>query len=797
MELTNLKHELTIAGSPAVEIDEPVGFDSLKVTIKRGNYHGISVAMSETDLEFYDSNNHKAATLLKTAYESDIETEIEYKAYDRDTLEVAYQGQVDLSTYSENAGAYFSVRCQVGEINAKTTFNNRVETKIDLNTDTTLDGTTLTHSYPWQRIEIPAKTIIYTNQIKQKYPLTWTEATSPTGRYHTAAGQRYQFIGLQLSDRTELAEFGDFNTGLTDIASDITVPSGEILDNLNLLDYYQPIYSKGDESAFYSKFGVQDYSIDIDIEIALTAESKLFDDTPHADPSSGTWTGKDLYYRAKLVLIDGAATFGSALQYPLASSAELQVTNSAATSSYSFTLQTTLTGVNPNHLILGIIMYAEPKETNPGHPERNAPNRILQANIVTYTTTDEGGLTMKLNSKRTEPLEADTLLVHEAANKIAEVISEEDLNVTSDYYSRQDSPVNPKTRDAITGVGIGDGSLKAITQGYKMRGLATTNEQDRSWAMSFKDLIEALNSIDCIGWGFSEESGSTKIRIEPWEWFYKNTTTLTLTSPNGMTRSIDADRVVTALTIGYKKYTETDEINSSDTIHGERSFNTNSKIMNKEETSLCDFIADNFAIEETRRKALASGDTSDFKYDDKTFILELKAALTGSTAPYGLEYHVANDSIRPYTQAINMYMPDECYNLRISPRRNAGRWQSYVAQFNSTRDFKFVTGKMNCSAAYQTRPDGVNSADGKFYYYHKTAGTTYETFEDGTLLNDGEITRKERVTLTYPLTQAEFAALKAAPYGLIKVDGVDYWLQEAKYEIKTGKTDFTLIPKID
>jgi hypothetical protein len=35
----------------------------------------------------------------------------------------------------------------------------------------------------------------------------------------------------------------------------------------------------------------------------------------------------------------------------------------------------------------------------------------------------------------------------------------------------------------------------------------------------------------------------------------------------------------------------------------------------------------------------------------------------------------------------------------------------------------------------------------------------------------------------------------ANPYGIIRVDGEDYWLKEMQYEVTSGETEFKLIPK--
>ena len=127
MELTKLTHTLTIGGISHV-IDEPIGFDGLKTKISRGTYHGVSAEVSVSKLEFYNNGGRNAATLIRDAYNTDIDTEIAYTVTD-ETGEQLYSGVLDLSTYSETIGNATKISVNVGEVGIKTTFNNRSETE--------------------------------------------------------------------------------------------------------------------------------------------------------------------------------------------------------------------------------------------------------------------------------------------------------------------------------------------------------------------------------------------------------------------------------------------------------------------------------------------------------------------------------------------------------------------------------------------------------------------------------------------------------------------------------------------
>lgn len=151
------------------EINEPIGFDDFKMTMKRGDYHGMSVEVSEMTLEFYGT----AADMIKAAYQTDLDTELTYKiTMDNDVM---FTGVIDLTTYEEQYSEYYSVSCKVGEVGVKTTFNNRSETEIDLNGTKTVDGLALAHTYTWNKLSIPYKTINYTDYAYQKTTTTYRE----------------------------------------------------------------------------------------------------------------------------------------------------------------------------------------------------------------------------------------------------------------------------------------------------------------------------------------------------------------------------------------------------------------------------------------------------------------------------------------------------------------------------------------------------------------------------------------------------------------------------------------------
>jgi hypothetical protein len=766
MDLTKLEHYLIIGGVRTA-IDEPVGFDGLKTTIKRGDYHGVSAEVSIGTLEFYNTPNHRAADMIRAAYNSDIDTEVGYLVTDKDGVEV-YSGVVDLATYSEKSGNSTKISCKVGEVGIKTTFNNRTETEVDMNRTTTIDGAAIKTGITPLRLRIPARSVVYTNLMQARETVVWDKDNAAQGEdFHLADDVSHQWINIPITGMPIFHEFGEqMLQPYAVYGSADTKPSDPRVGDNVICDFGNLLFDKG--SSFDEKFGSDSkYDIEMDVTVTVELGSPLFTNSP---------TGGIQEMTADFVLVDETMTMADPvlLQTYVANAGQQTYTNDAL--SKTFNIKTTLTGRTEQKLALGLSMRNRNfYEDNIGvHRYFNNPSSIK-------VTVKEGSyIRMTLMSKTTtKDIYAETILVHNALNHIVECISENQLQCKSNFYK------TPNSYDASGGVSCGNGGLKAITNGYKIRGLCSDGETERNMPLSFKDMVEAMDTQDCIGWGFVEENGKLVVRVEQWRWFYKDNVILTINNPKEKTLAIDTDWLITSLKIGYKKYTTNEDINAIDSIHSERTFTSQIKSVSNTKEKLCKFIADNFAIEETRRKAM-DADTEEFKYDENIFIFELNCGNGGgSRFSYVICTNRANN-------VFNVSNPQESYNMALSPRRMAENWAWRMATFNSDSPLEMTKGTVNYKAAFGIRQNSTISPPYYTYYYPTP---TKVIAEDDPIVNSKPLFRAETLKIEYPLTISQYQAVKRNPYGLIIVDGAKYWLKEMRFEFKTGKAELTLIPK--
>ncbi len=808
------------------EISEPIGFDNLKMKMKRGDYHGISAEVSEQALEFYGT----AAEMIREAYSQDLDTVVTYSV--TTDGEEMYSGVLDLSTYEEQRSDYCSVSCKVGEVGVKTTFNNRSEVEVDMNGTKTIDGNKLTHSFPWVNLKIPQKDILYINKLITESDCPVVCGTNTDGKTKLIGTSFQNFISL-FPCKVQYNEYGT-------LGNLVNVISGEKKGSSNINQRYEGITftDHNDMKLWERNYGEEwdnqygnasTHTVIADLKVKLKFLGNIFSYTAtNGDIVLIPWPENDWKLHCRLILVAGNTLIaqGEIVDFYDNASGTNDVgvektltLNCKTTASINDTL---ILGIEFTHTTAGYTYFLD------GTPVAFALNldTEFQATILQGSYVE----TQMFDDYTDSSVSADFLFVHEALNKISETISENALTVKSNLYSRNDSVVNAHTPSGTSEFEqkFGLGALRVITNGYKIRELYTDGDQQRNMPISFKTMMEALNAIDCIGWGFSEEDGKTYIRVERWSWFYQTgSPILSITAPKEVKTAIDTSMVITELKIGYKKYNTNEDFAAIDNIMSERTFTTNTKAISNSVSKLCEFIADNYAIELTRRAATTLKSTEEFKYDENIFIFSVWARFFLTQT-----YFISPDIVKADS---SLHQYEKTYNAKISPARNAYRWIDRLFCVAGLKPFVCTAGTVNYKALITTKtkksttildpssatnyytPDPVNTIPS--YTYGEETGVAqnaenltlreryYKTYQDISnqmkgVESDGDliiprIFKAETIEFSYPLSVAEYKKVKANPYGLIEVDGVLGWIKEFTYSFVDGTATFKLIPKAD
>lgn len=709
------------------QIDEPIGFDGLTTQLQRHDFHGIGAESSVDTLEFYG----RAAWIIKDAFQTDIDTEIIYEVIAGE--EEIFKGAVDLSTYKELQGDYQSVSCRVGEIGAKTTFNNRVETEIDLDDPKTVDGVEIEKA-EWLNLHIPLKHLLYTNTSKQDKESTISTSGGYNPRPETGVyvGTKAPYIFLPIGEVTnnEFGKFGVVNPYSTDDLSNV---DSQYMANEDHIDTYGP-----------------DTIAEIEIKLKATIERR-----------DGGWASSantNIRWHLEARDTEGHVAKGGEQSIPASN-----FNDEGATFDLSCELNAALMagGGIQYYLVFDFDM----------------PSGATSRYFWSHITIHKGSyVKMKMydNIEEKEQVNADMLLVQDALSTVIKSISENELDLRSEWYANTLRP--------------GGGALKALTNGYKIRGLFTDEDNKRNMPMSFKALIQSLDAIDCIGWGFSNEDGRTCVRVERWDWFYKDNIILELDNAAELNIEVDTNRITTELQIGYKKYATQDQYNSIDSPHGTRTFVNGIKAMSNSISKECEFVADNYAIEETRRAKTNVNETEETSYDESIFVFELQKDVVDETSES--TYQIAHSA----TGATNAGRGEELINAKITPRHMAARWRESLFTANNSTPLRFTTGEINYRAEFGVVPEV--DYDGRVWSYTlRTFATTDPQTENDDIQYTPAMLRAEKITFSYPLTIGQYKKIKANPYGIIRVNGIDGWIQDFKYSFAEGMAEFTLIAK--
>ena len=739
-----------------IEIEEPIGFDGFKTTIKRDDdYHGMSAESSVGELEFYGN----AIALIRDAYNENVDSKLIYKAIlDGETI---YEGVIDLSTYKEIRAKYNSIYCKIGEIGAKTTFNQRSDVDIDLNDDTDYAGTALAKNYPWQKLLIPPKNIIYTNIVEQEETLTYSGDNN--ANWHMPDDFRYALL-VMLPENQKTNEFGSVDISGLNGYCGVVPTDGSDWDGI-----ISHFFLKSGED-WDAKFGNSSkYSVKMNLKISLLGGGeRTFTDGHIGDDPSIEFTPIVFYYRnkrANIIKQFSTQKYTYDETFPFLHN-------------FTFDIKCTLTNLTYEKLYVAIKV----QNNNYYHGYVNNP--------FAYKVTLAAGsyIKMKLDSVKNEGVRADMMLVGDALSKIVAKISEQQLEMKSDWFKFDISTYGEK---------IGGGALKAITDGYKIRGSYSDGYTARTLPMSFKTMIESINALDCIGWGFSMENGKLVIRVERWDWFYKNDVLIEINDAEEITRAIEPSSVVTEVNIGYKKYTTNDEISSVDSMHGERTFVSDITSVSNSKKLQCEFIADNYAIELTRRNALLKSD-SEYKYDENVFVFSLERHLDfdqdGNKEADSLA--VANDIDLSKTFQ-NIMKPSQLINAILSPERCLWRWNGLLFLANGAERLKFSSGKLNFSAKFGTTKSRYTQDSSLMYLDDELQQYEQYYSENGDVYKISRKFKAEVVELEYPMTFEQYKTIKNNPYGLVAVDGELCWIKEFTYSFADCTAELKLIPKAE
>lgn len=716
-----------------LEIEEPIGFADIELSIKRDEtFHGMSYEASTSSLQFYG----KAFTYLKNKKETEgVKSNVLFRAlstcenYDYEEL---ISGRLNFGKYKESCGDQCTVSLPIEQESCALTLLTRKDQKIDVDKDTGVDNTTILGAYDGLAVEtelpaheldarvegyvLPEGDIVTIDPDCDENKFIWVRPTYGRELFNSITeGQLIPINSYQVGD----ADFSRITPQLL-YDDNISCFTGEFNYSLRM---------KGN-------FTVNNASLTI-------------------SPGGA---------RIQLVLLgpDAASTYcnpSNVFDYSCVVNQVEFYTSTGAFINHDVDFDETLTGtvIIPQGYGLYAWVYF--------------PMGFTCGNPLTVTFDPETFFLL-YTTKSCPATNADLYLIHETLSRVSESITNGCVRVKSSFYGRTDSEPFSFPAD-------GCGGLRSVTSGLKIR-----RAIEDKFFTSLKDLLEGLNAIDNIGFDIIADPDlpyGALLRIESVDYFYQNVEVLRHDAIPKADTEIEENKHYSRIQVGYKKW-EVERVNGLDEFNSTREYNTSIDTINSNLDITSILVAGTYPIEITRQQSFALSGGADTKYDNETFIMCMERG--------GL-YNPLQIELGNITNPQNIFSPNTIYNYRISPIRNLMRWYKTIAAgFASLSDalnmLFFSSGTGNLTASGLMTDTFCRQENSELQENQNIFVTKFTNVSDYTPLWKNEL-----ITYEYAMSIADYRAIKENPYGYISAqcgngDFSKYWIKEIKYKPMKG-----------
>lgn len=742
--------ELQVILNPGEEdaliIDEPIGLDSLEISLKRDDkLHGMQFEASTSALEFYGRGalylqDHKNRRGVKAKVTMEVLTSCE-DSYDFETL---LFGRLNFGKFKDTCGATCKVLIPWEEDSCALILKSRYEQKVDLDKMFALDNVTPLAYYAGAgtTIMLEPVSILLENRAEVNQPITfdlrddflWDQNETPNIMRNNSSIPFNLIIN---------SSFGAFSTDITptlygrEVASNFppepTMPA--TVDTTSII---------GDIQCNFS-----DVSLNWRIKGSVTQT--------RTSTSVGTTTGFNL----RLFRIKAGEDYETPADWEMVFTVNLGVLTNEDQIEFDHTHSMNFPDAAQGDRY--VLVY-----NITSTPALNVATFVLTQDTETFFTMS-GSVTC-------EATPVDAYLIHEALSRVTEAITNNCVRVKSEFYGRTDS-------QPFSFLADGCGGLRMITSGLKIR----QAEEDKCF-VSLKDLVEGLLPIDNIGMAIEPDTipGKSLLRIEGLDYFYQDVELLRLDAVPRVTGEVEESRHYARIEVGYPKW-EVQRVNGLKEFNSTREYRTSIDTLQNTLDLKSNFVTGSYPIEITRQQSFAITGAADTTYDNETFLIAL---FRGGYAYSELQVEQGN-----ILHDQNIFSPQTIYNWRLRPIANLMRWYRSIAAgypniVDTDNKLFFNSGTGNIVAT------GEQSS----VFCKPEKGVTIENQDISSQqidLNPTPLWKNETVSMEYPLSLNDYNKIKANPYGFISYqcgngEWEQGWIKEIKYRPLKGTATFIL-----
>ncbi|MBA3830083.1 MAG: hypothetical protein H0X33_14170 [Taibaiella sp.] len=691
-----------------LEVDEPEGFDSIELSISRGDMHGIGFEASTSTLKFHgpaalyiQNLNETLGLKAKVIFTANTRCIGPYAEWDE-----LMTGRLNFGKLKMNCGTECSATIPVERDSCELVLNSRYDQQVDVDAFVGVDKITALQQY------------------------------NEMGNFIELLAQEL-FVGLEAN-----VEDGGFNVSQTFVGGSVRVLIRPDLavQTLNSVDTGYPIATL----SYQRENDIVPSTITPMLVPSDTSSIKCFGGGfDYNVRFKGTYQVKSATPLPRLILgqivlriVSWDETTGNIFSNgTTVASAEIKDASPVdlTTTYLNGTFDVTLTG---NYVIpVGRSLFAYLEfhfisfTSQPDYAN-------VAAVIVNFQKQTHVNIT---GTKICPPTSCQYYMVHETLSHVTEEITNGCLKVKSSYYGRINSQPYSFSVD-------GCGGLRLLTSGLKIRNAPTAN-----FFASLKQLMDGLNAIDNIGFGVI---GSDLV-IEPVRYFYKDKEVARCPYIPDVAKEIDENGHYAKVTAGYSNW-KVGRINGLDEFNSEREYKTSFETISSTLNIQSELVTGGYPIEVTRQQTFADTGAADTTYDNNIFLICVKHA----PSPY-TTFDVEQGGI---DNPANMFSPGTVYNWRLRPVANMLRWFKTIAagyrNISETANkvfFSSGTGNILASGIESDtvcRPENFPTQENQDIFYNQT--------------NDFmPIWRNENVTYDYPMSIQEYNHIKDDPYGYV------------------------------
>ena len=306
-------------------------------------------------------------------------------------------------------------------------------------------------------------------------------------------------------------------------------------------------------------------------------------------------------------------------------------------------------------------------------------------------------ITITENSSR-EDSQSKAVLIHDAGDKLAQIITGEQGRYYSEFYGREELGYE----------NTGEFSLTACALGLWLRQF-----NDKPIEMSLDSLLDTTNVIHGTGWTIEKINGIETIVHEDLKYFFQEDTVIDLGEVTDLESKVAKEFYNSNISIGYKQPSGDnlyEEAMGLDEYNTNRSYTLPFTTVTTKYNKISPFRADPYGKEFARRKSQFNYPEDDTRYDNHIHLLDLKEGL--GTA---LEERIWSDDFDSAPN--NVYSPETATNLRITPFRCLERHEWFFGsgltkKFFQDKSIRYANGLGNNELSTQRASESTRVEKG-------------------------------------------------------------------------------------